>query len=75
MPTTTLPDLPAADPIPGFDVDAYLDGYQTAIEPGWPDPSHFNTESWDQGSIDGRERFFGEDPDAVIVARYYGGEA
>lgn len=50
---------PDAPPHP---IDAYADGYQQAVDPGWPSDNHIGMAAFELGFDDGIDRYFGIAP-------------
>lgn len=50
-------------------VAAYADGYQQAVDPGWPSPDHIGTIPFEYGYIDGVERHLGDAPYTDAIER------
>jgi hypothetical protein len=47
---------------PPHPINAYADGYQQAVDPGWPSDNHVGTAAFELGFDDGRDRYFGTAP-------------
>lgn len=58
-----LADDDGPDEPPVIDsIAAYADGYQQAVDPGWPSGDHIGTEAYELGYIDGADRRLGDAP-------------